>query len=335
MSGFETLAGRLGTRLRWHGDKLGADGLCCPVCDEKKLGIHDKPHPDSEGSDRIQVAFCFGCGSTLKEVAPAVGMTFAEVTTGNFGLLARYRRPSPPPMPTTEDVEGWHRDLLAQPRRLAYVTRRRGLSMDVLRCNLIGHDGERYTIPVRDHDAPGAPVVNVRRYLPNAPEGVPKIRSTTGAGAQLYGPVPDGTWLVVCEGEWDKLCALSAGVPTITNTAGASTWKDEWSERIGQRHVCVVYDRDHGGELGEARVRESFERVGKHLSLTIVRLPFPYRDKGGADLSDYLADHTRADLMTLLRSSYKSQNARNPGRGRDPHRARPIATAKRRSEVGS
>lgn len=340
MSGFQTLAANVGARPRWRGDKLGDDGLTCPVCGEPKLGIDYAPHHLSEREWIVKVN-CRTCGRNmsskdyLKRLAGAVGMTAGEILTGNDGLGTRYRRTGAQRMPSVESVYGWNGDLLADPERLAYVTEGRGVSLDEVRGHLIGHDGSRYTLPVFDHDAPFEVIVNLRRYLPDAPPGVPKMTSLAGAGVQLYGAVPDSTWLVICEGEWDMLRASSLGIPAITNTAGASPWKDEWTERIGRRHVCVVYDRDDGGELGEARVRESFERVGLHLSLTVVRLPMPYKETGGYDLSDYLADHTGADLMDLLRRSWKARHARSPGRSRDPHRARPIATAKRRSEVGS
>lgn len=335
MSGFETLSEQVGARPRWRGDKLGDDGLACPICGEPKLGIDWALHQDGSGEWIVKVN-CRTCRGNdyLKRLADAVGMTVADILTGNDGLGARYRRPGAQPMPSIESAYGWNGDLLGDPDRLAYVTECRGVSMGEVRRNLLGHDGQRYTIPVFDPDAPFEVILNLRRYLPDAPPGVPKMRSLAGAGVQMYGTVPDSNLLVICEGEWDMLRVSSLGIPAITNTGGASTWRDEWTERIGNRHVCVVYDRDNGGELGEVKVRESFERVGRHLSLTIVRLPLPYRETHGPDLSDFLADHTRDDLMALLRSSYKAQRpkparSRTPGgRPRVPLSAAPRTTAK-------
>lgn len=346
MTGPEELVNRLtGTDdarpLRRRGEgmaKVGKDGLRCPLCGGGGLGIDVTPRRDGT-NEVITLAHCRSCRAGLDQIAAAVGMTPSEVRAREELVLDKYPIRPPELPPTPGAVRRWHRALLRNPELLGYLTRQRGISMEVIRRFVLGHDGDGdcYTLPVFNWDGNvhngSLPIVNLRRYKPG---GDPKMLSLYGSGAQLYTHVRTfEPVVVIAEGETDALRAISLGINAVTQTGGALSWKDEWSERIGNRHVCIVYDRDRGGELGEARVRESFERVGRHLSLTIVRLPLPYREKGGADLSDYLADHTKADLMALLRSSHKAQHARSPGRSRDLRRARPVATAKRRSGEGS
>jgi hypothetical protein len=311
--------------LKRRGDKIGRDGLSCPICGERKLGIDYKPHRHSGGREWIVVAWCRTCqhDTDLDDIAHAVGMSPVEVRTGNGHLPTKYPPLEPEEPPPLDDIEEWHRRLMADSDRQRYLTEARGLSLDVIRANLIGHDGERYTFPIFDYSGPFAVVENVRRYLPDAGPDEPKWRSLARPGAWLYPDVPGDDRLIICEGEWDALLLRAHGFPAITNTAGALTWRDEWSERIGpRRFVFIIYDRDRAGVVGSKKIRDSLRRVGLVRSITVVRLPFPLREKHGLDVSDYFASsRTAEDFRRLLNAAYISRSRLGRCKPRNPHPA--------------
>lgn len=56
---------------------------------------------------------------------------------------------------------------------------------------------------------------------------------------------------VVCEGEMDKLVLENQGIPAITSTAGAGTFKDEWIPYLAKyKKIYICFDNDEAGKLG-------------------------------------------------------------------------------------
>jgi len=87
------------------------------------------------------------------------------------------------------------------------------------------------TIPIRD--IYGAFQFFKLRQDPNA--GNNKITYPKGVEAQIYGwetLAGNTERILICEGEMDRLALLSKGIPAITSTHGAMTFKKEWSEMI-------------------------------------------------------------------------------------------------------
>ena len=60
--------------------------------------------------------------------------------------------------------------------------------------------------------------------------------------------------IVLCEGEYDCLSVIAAGYHGITNTAGASTLKEEWGWALSKKNIFIIYDNDLAGNNGRDRV---------------------------------------------------------------------------------
>jgi hypothetical protein len=118
--------------------------------------------------------------------------------------------------------------------------------------------------------------------------GNEKITYPKGAEAQIYGweLLPNTTEkILICEGELDRLALLSKGVPAITSTHGAMTFKHEWLEKVGKDgKIYVCYDNDEAGRKGAERVAKMVENGG--FEAYIVSLPSEVGD--GGDITDYL-----------------------------------------------
>jgi DNA primase len=117
--------------------------------------------------------------------------------------------------------------------------------------------------------------------------GDDKITYPKGAEAQLYdweNLTKPNLSLVICEGEMDRLLLLSKGVPAITSTHGAMTFKDEWVEKVGKgRKIYVCFDNDEAGKKGSERVAKMVEKGG--CETYIITLPEEVGERG--DITDY------------------------------------------------
>jgi len=181
-------------------------------------------------------------------------------------------------------VKRWHAQLKKNEERFEYFTEVRGISEDVIDEFMLGFDGERITIPIRD--AQGR-LRNVRRYLPNAGDK-PKILSYRN-GDQTYGEnrllnitVLDETEIVWAEGEMDCLLLWTQGFPALTPTVGAGGIHDDWIEWFRGKTVYLLPDLDKAGIEGATKIAA---RLGKVATVKVVTWP---KDVGkGGDATDF------------------------------------------------
>jgi hypothetical protein len=138
--------------------------------------------------------------------------------------------------------------------------------------------------------------------------GNDKITFPKGIEAQIYGwetIEKGGESLLICEGELDRLVAISKGLAAITSTHGAATFKEDWAKEIGGKwlKIYVCYDNDEAGQKGAQRTANMVENGGKN-EVYIITLPQEVGDKG--DLTDYFIKPygTADELFNKYAKSY-------------------------------
>lgn len=217
-------------------------------------------------------------------------------------------------MAFTRDVVDHHSTALGYHRRLparvrSYLMETRGLSDDVICRHLLGWNGFRITIPVKNRE--GA-IVSFR--LARDPEDTtsPKMLSTPGSRVTLYGQEifqDQPERIIICEGEFDRLVLETHDFHGITSTGGAGAFPEEWARFFfGIPEVYVCFDLDDAGRQGALRVARFIQHA------RIVTLPAEVGEKG--DLTDYFVrlKHTAADFEALLRQAeplYEERIERN------------------------
>jgi hypothetical protein len=158
------------------------------------------------------------------------------------------------------------------------------------------------TIPIKNIE--GDFVFFKLRQDPN--QGKEKMTYPSGIEAQLY------DWetlksnldkLIICEGELDRLLLISKGIPAITGTHGAGTFKDEWCKMLGfVRFLYVCFDNDEAGKKGAENALKRLAKVSNNTYL----ISLPEEIGSGGDITDYfikLKGNTD-DLFTKYAKEY-------------------------------
>jgi DNA primase len=217
----------------------------------------------------------------------------------------------------------YHARLPAEIRR---YLKGRGISDAVIDRDLIGWNGHRITIPILDRHGD----VVTFRYGKNPVETAetPKMLSELGSAPQLYGaerlrkPLQ---YVVICEGEYDRLVLESNDIPAVTSTAGASCFLADWVPLLANvKRIFVCFDRDKAGEAGAESVRSLLPQA------IIVRLPSEVHE--GGDVTDYFTKlgRSRVDFHLLLADAAAAAETPHEMRPPQPPPKRAASPAMRR-----
>jgi 5S rRNA maturation endonuclease (ribonuclease M5) len=200
------------------------------------------------------------------------------------------------PLPTEEKIEQWNQSLLSNKTKLKALMEQRGFERKTIIDWQLGWDGQRYTIPVRDAD--GA-LVNVRRYQMGGGHTNKMLNLPGHGGAALFRPdiLRDNTSVVVTEGETDCILLNQTGIPAVTHTAGAGTFRAAWAQHFVDKDVWICYDADDAGRKGAKRV----ESILSDFARNVFIIDIPMTTKG-ADVTDYihLEGHTEREFRELM-----------------------------------
>jgi hypothetical protein len=129
---------------------------------------------------------------------------------------------------------------------------------------------------------PAGPIL--RPYCFRLPKAERWCVVPAGYGAQWLGDLSHPE-LIVVEGEWDFFRLHDTGFDNVvTHTAGAGTWRSQWTPLFKNKVVWVCYDRDVQGQQGAAKVAWNIFPVAKEVCL--VDLPLPGTPEAN-DISDF------------------------------------------------
>jgi hypothetical protein len=284
----------------------------CPVC-RGGNGAADWKLTRHGYEDWLISCFSGSCqsmgGAYLQALASALGQPGAS--KDELVKLLRSQTPSrssrravKEPLPTRREVEASSSALLASEEPLAYLTERRGLSVEVIEAARIGWDGRRLVFPMFR----GGELVAFKTRLPRDKA---QMKNCAGRGRPwpLYPGVRDVAavhgWVLLVAGELDALRGRTAGLPVASVTLGAGTWREEWTEELDGCHVVVCFDNN---ERTQARARTAALReAGIDAMRLDLRRDLGLRDPKG-DLSDYL-DHRGS--ARLLRQAIRRRRRKN------------------------
>ncbi len=207
---------------------------------------------------------------------------------------------------TLKDITAWHENLFKP--QFSHVKRflheRRGFSEDTLRGHHIGYDPKRgfIVLPLRsdsDHD------LRIKFFKYDFSTGG-RVSVQTQGEAVLFGEEllgdhkPEQEPVLVAEGEWDALLLRQFGFLAVTSTAGAATWKREWTPLLKGLPVAVCLDSDQAGRDGAAKIIR--ELAGVAVSVKKIDLYPGSTSHDRKDVTDWLVkeEHTAEEIRTLI-----------------------------------
>lgn len=200
----------------------------------------------------------------------------------------------------------FHNKLIRSKPALEAFMDKRGLTLATIKDWKIGWDGDRYTIPVYDEERR---LCNIRKYkLGSNIPSKDKMFNVTGYGAgRLFGVriLQENDEIVLTEGELDCIVLNQFGIPAVTHTSGASTFKAEWAPKFVDKTVYVCYDNDEGGKSGAEKAAGLISSFAKEVFIVIIPIP-----NKGADITDFLIEEGQtADDFRKLMAKAKPANA--------------------------
>lgn len=195
-----------------------------------------------------------------------------------------------------ELVEQYHKAL---PERIRTYLNQRCLPNEIIDRFKIGWTDKVIAIPIYNKDNEYT-FFKFRKDPIWDASSTPKYWYKKGAQAELYGwenvtsPKPI---LIICEGEFDRLVLESKGIPAISSTGGAGTFKDEWIPYLKEvSNLYICFDRDEAGATFAQKLMEKLPHA-KFISLSGL-------SEGKKDITDFFVlGNTLEDFNKLLRQA--------------------------------
>lgn len=254
----------------------------CPVANEAhEQGTDSNP---SFSLSEDGKGFCHACGyrvsSPIGVLADIEGLEFKEACKEAYTRFVRELVPE-------EYVKACHESLMENEYMQAVLEERRGILAPTIKRFELGWDEKkkRLVIPVRNemgwclntrlHDTLGRSEVKIVSYA----KGYGDARLWPQWRLSKPGPV------FIFEGEMDALLADAHGIPSMSVTGGAATWKEEWSRLLKGHRVYVVPDMDKAGLKGAAVKMAS---LSKRCEVSLVELPNLAGTKQEKDFTDWV-----------------------------------------------
>ncbi|MCA9389810.1 toprim domain-containing protein [candidate division WWE3 bacterium] len=147
------------------------------------------------------------------------------------------------------------------------------------------------TIPIFDSNG-ATQFFKLRKDPQDSSEGAKYMTYPQDSKASLYDLryLEEINMAVICEGELDCLVLWANGIPAITSTAGATTFKSEWAPLlVGLEQIYICLDKDEAGEKGTEKL---IETLSENLPETgIYSITLPERMTEGKDITDYFVQY--------------------------------------------
>ncbi len=266
-----------------------------------EVSIHCPFHEDTKRSASVNLKtglfHCMACETSHNYI------TFSKAFEDEHGYPDAVATETDPDTKVIDDqvVRDLHFDLIKNQEVIDRLEQVRGLTLDTLKRWKIGwhRRTNRVAIPIRD----GKGIVrNIRLYAFDAAGQQKMISWRAGYGTARLWPLEafEEPYVILCEGEMDRLLLDQLGINAVTSTGGAKTWKQKWSESFTDKKVRICYDMDTAGDDGARKAAASIAQFAQEVK--IVRLDL---SKDGEDITNYFVDYgyTLDDFRELSKAA--------------------------------
>jgi DNA primase len=200
------------------------------------------------------------------------------------------QRVEPSTQITIELVEEYHKNI---PDRIRKYLNQRGINDELINKHKIGYVDGIYgknwiTIPIKGKN--DKYLFFKLRIDPETKFYKAKyITYPKGHKAEIFDweTIKERTdYIVICEGEFDKLVLESFDIPAVTNSHGAGTFKSSWyKEFLSYNRIYICYDNDNTGKTNSEKIIAGLLKQGCQ-EVYQINLPDDVGEKG--DITDYI-----------------------------------------------
>lgn len=250
---------------------------------DRPIFIYCPFHEDTDPSYAVYAdgTWCFGCH---RRESP---WEFAKRLKSNLATLPRVTSTTTEKDATEEERRAWgilcrvwHRTLVEGPRRERIQWfYERGLWEDTIRKYLLGHTGDRFSLPIME----GRKVVGYQLRLDPryCDPDEPRYINPRKMKVLIHRPNPEGSTTVVCEGPLDAFLLAQYGFDPITTTGGARSLVSAVKGVVPRgKRLVIATDQDDAGEEAAREllnwfpnaVRATWEQ-GKDIGEAVTLLP--------------------------------------------------------------
>jgi DNA primase len=253
--------------------------------------FHDDQKPSCSVNTKKRIYFCHSCsakGSILKFLSKVTGYTEAIIKS-ELNQIQQLKNGFP-----DFNTLSHCNNLVKNKDMLTYLIKERGWTKQIIQQNNIGWDVRKGRVTIPIYNIFGD-LLNVRCYKTKAGKGDYKVLNLRGFGsARLYGvdSFKSRDTIYLCEGEPDRLAALSIGLSSCSSTSGAGHFSSTWSCYFKDRSVVILYDSDEAGRTGAEKVVRILAPVASDCRVI--------KFKADQDLTDYLNAGGTAESLRLL-----------------------------------
>ncbi len=253
--------------------------------------LHKEDTPSFTVNEETNEWYCHGCGKGGREAEFL--RYYYDLSPDSAKYVAEYYSVKKQlPLPTEEEVEKYHKDLLERSKELE-VLKSFGISEELICEFKLGWEDVRIIVPIRN--AKGA-LVNLRKYLPPHKRikggNNSKCISVRGLGSPRYFPYKafDEDVIYVVEGEKDCLAARSLGLNAVTGTGGSNIPTQELALFTGKT-VYLMLDTDATGK----RTTKKYQQLLRSIAKEVRAIVLPEKD-----FVDYWTKYQNTDVLQYL-----------------------------------
>lgn len=270
----------------YYSKRLGTLNNTSKVSTEKmaRCPFHDDKEPSLSINISTGLWFCHGTcrtgGNLLEFEAKLTNRTNKEAYAS---LCKEFNIENNASIPE-ETVVAYHENLKKNPEKVNWLQGVRGIGQETITRFKLGYDStlDRYVIPIYRSGI----CINLRKYKPGSTN---KVIGEAGHNSPAIFPYDNlrSQVIYIMEGETDCLLANQLGLPAITVTGGAGSWKEEWNKYFTCKDVVIVYDIDDAGRKGAVKLAETLLKTTN--SLRVIDLPI--QSPANGDFTDYIMTH--------------------------------------------
>lgn len=277
----------------------------CPYHNDKHTDIKDCHGGIQKQNGKFK---CLSCGAT-KEIVNVVATKFGQPEIVVDALINNVMGFGNPGVVEIAQVELWHKELMNNQPIIDRLYKQHGILVEDIvkwRMGWTPFNG-RVTLPITNK---AGGYINVRSYKYDS-DGVRKMISHKGCKASVW-PLSslESETVYLTEGEFKAIILLQKGFAAITGTAGAGTWKAEWSELLRDKHVVIILDADDKGRIGANKICYSAFAYAKSIKNIFLQELLAI---GKKDITDYFVTLGRGaiDLHALIENTPTFQPPKN------------------------